>query len=735
MNSNNFFNSFFLFKFSFQEIWKALIVLFVGLILTVLATFYSAQQEAAKEKNEFSLIGNEIKTKISTRLHAHAQLLRTGAAFFAASDTVMRKSWKTFNEWAKIELNLPGIQGLGFSIIIPGNQLQEHIRRMRREGFPDYTVRPAGLRPVYTSIIYLEPFSGRNLRAFGYDMLTEPTRRKAMEMSRDFDRAVLSGRVTLVQETNRDVQKGALMYVPVYWNGMPVNTVGQRRAAIKGWVYSPYRMNDLMIGILGQWGLTRKDRIHLQVYEDSLSVNTIIFNSQENDSLAKDDAPSRTVSLPIDFNGKKWILVFTQTRDQSSVSSKIAIIATVGFGISLLLFALSWSLFNTNSRAQGIARKLTVELQTSEERFRMLLNSTTEGIHGIDLQGNCTFSNTACHQILGYESSGQLIGKNMHRLVHHSHADGRAFDEKQCRVFQSFQKGEMVHVTDEVFWRADGTSFPVEYWSNPVFINGKVEGLVVTFFDITERRLMEDKIQTARYEAERANRAKSKFLSRVSHELRTPLNSILGFAQLIEMSGPSPANGKAVKYILNSGKQLLNMIDEILDISNIEAGNLLFKPENVQLAGIIIETLDAVVPEAAARNIETRLESSPANDLFVKADRRRLRQVLHNLMGNAVKYNREGGSVTIKTELKQAGFPGISSVRISICDTGFGIDPGDLPKLFAPFERIGAESKETEGTGLGLTLVKKLMDAMGGIVGVVSIPGEGSTFWVELPVA
>jgi PAS domain S-box-containing protein len=648
---------------------------------------------------------------------------------------VTRKNWKIFNEWAKIELNLPGIQGLGFSMIIPGNQLQEHIRRMRREGFPDYTVRPAGLRPVYTSIIYLEPFSGRNLRAFGYDMLTEPTRRKAMEMSRDFDRAVLSGRVTLVQETNRDVQKGALMYVPVYWNGMPVNTVGQRRAAIKGWVYSPYRMNDLMIGILGQWGLTRKDRIHLQVYEDSLSVNTIIFNSQENDSLAKDAAPSRTVSLPIDFNGKKWILVFTQTRDQSSVSSKIAIIATVGFGISLLLFALSWSLFNTNSRAQGIARKLTVELQTSEERFRMLLNSTTEGIHGIDLQGNCTFSNTACHQILGYESSGQLIGKNMHRLVHHSHADGRAFDEKQCRVFQSFQKGEMVHVTDEVFWRADGTSFPVEYWSNPVFINGKVEGLVVTFFDITERRLMEDKIQTARYEAERANRAKSKFLSRVSHELRTPLNSILGFAQLIEMSGPSPANGKAVKYILNSGKQLLNMIDEILDISNIEAGNLLFKPENVQLAGIIIETLDAVVPEAAARNIETRLEPSPDNDLFVKADRRRLRQVLHNLMGNAVKYNREGGSVTIKTELKQAGFPGISSVRISICDTGFGIDPGDLPKLFAPFERIGAESKETEGTGLGLTLVKKLMDAMGGIVGVVSIPGEGSTFWVELPVA
>jgi PAS domain S-box-containing protein len=733
--TTNHLKAFFLFKFSFQNTRKALIVLMVGFILTIAAAFYSARQEATKEKNEFSLIGNEIKTKISARLHAHAQLLRTGAAFFAASDTVTRKSWKTFNESAKIELNLPGILGLGFSVLIPENQLQEHIQRIRREGFPDYSLRPAGVRPVYTSIIFLEPFSGRNLRAFGYDMFSDSTRRKAMEKSRDSDMAVLSGRVTLVQETNKDVQAGTLMYVPVYRNGMPVNTVEQRREAIIGWVYNPYRMNDLMKGILGQWGMISKYRIHLQIYEDSLSTQTIMFDSQANEALNQDDTPSRSVSLPVDFNEKKWLLVFTQTQDQSSVSSKIAIVATVGIAISLLLFALSLSLFNTFSRAQGIASKLTLDLKESEDRFKMLLNSTTEGIYGIGLQGNCTFSNTACHQLLGYESSGQIIGKNMHNLIHHSHADGRAIDEKKCRIYGSFQKGERIHVADEVFWRADGTSFPVEYWSNPFFINGKIEGAVVTFFDITERKLMEDKILAARYEAERANLAKSNFLSRVSHELRTPLNSILGFAQLMEMNGPSPAQGKAVKHILTSGKHLLNLIDVVLDISGIESGNLLFSPEAVRVDGIILEVLVAEAPLAAGRNIDMRLEPSPANDLFVWADRKRLKQVLHNLIDNAIKYNREGGSVTIKTELMSTESPGKSQVRISINDTGLGISHGDLPKLFNPFERIGAENTETEGTGLGLTLVKKLMDSMGGHVGVDTMPGEGSTFRIELPVA
>jgi PAS domain S-box-containing protein len=735
MKLNSFINNFFLFRFTFQNSWKPLIILFGGLILTAAAVFYTERNEAEKEKNEFSLIGNEIKTKISTRLHAHAQLLRTGSALFAASDTVTRKEWETFYESSKVDKNLPGILGLGFSMIIPKEQLQQHIQRIRKEGFPDYIVTPSGDRPVYTSILYLEPFSERNLRAFGYDMFSEPTRRKAMELSRDSNIAMLSGKVILVQETGENVQTGTLMYVPVYRFGMPANTVEQRRAAIKGWVYSPYRMNDLMNGILGRWDFTMQDRIHLQIFDERLSANSLLYDSQRQDTLQHNDKSPFILTLPIEFNEKKWMLAFRKSNEQSSVSSKVIIIVTGGIAISLLLFALSLSLFNTYYRAQRIAVKLTSDLKNSEKRIEILLNSTAEGIYEINTEGRCTFSNTACHQILGYENSGELLGKNMHHLTHHSQLDGSRLGEQNCKIHQSFIKGEKAHVTDEFFWRADGTSFPVEYWSNPIFINGEIEGSVVTFFDITERKLAENKIQAAQLQAENANLAKSKFLSRISHELRTPMNSILGFAQLLNMSELNPANTKGVKHILNSGRHLLDLINEVLDISGIDEGRISLSPEPVQLSGVILEMMDVVTPDAERRNIKTELESSPGNDLFVKADRMRLKQVLLNLINNAVKYNREGGSVLIKTELHQTEPGGIASVRISINDTGLGISPGDLLKLFNPFERIGAEKTKTEGTGLGLTVVKKLMDVMDGRVGVESVPGEGSTFWIELPIA
>ncbi len=281
MKSIKSWNHFFLSKTTSKNVWKALIILIIGLTLTLASTLYTNYNVEALTETEFEMVCNEIELKIATRLHAHAQLLRTGAAFFSASDTVTRQQWREFIKKAKIGENLPGIQGVGFSMIIPKNQLKQHLQNTRNEGFPDYEIKPAGEREVYTSIIYLEPFTDRNLRAFGYDMFSEPVRRKAMEISRDNDIAMLSGKVLLLQETNQDVQPGTLMYVPVYTNRMPVNTVEQRRAAIKGWVYSPYRMNDLMQGILGRWDKNQKERIHLQIYDDSISIQSFIYDSKK----------------------------------------------------------------------------------------------------------------------------------------------------------------------------------------------------------------------------------------------------------------------------------------------------------------------------------------------------------------------------------------------------------------------------------------------------------------------
>jgi len=254
--------------------------------------------------------------------------------------------------------------------------------------------------------------------------------------------------------------------------------------------------------------------------------------------------------------------------------------------------------------------------------------------------------------------------------------------------------------------------------------------------DVTEIRLAQRALESARAEAEqardqaeRANRAKTEFLSRMSHELRTPLNAILGFSQLLEMDPLSDDQRESVAYISGAGRHLLDLINEVLDISRVESGQMTISPEPVAVGDLLDELAALVRPLAGGRKVTLDTSEVTAAG-YVVADRQRLKQVLLNLLSNAVKYNREGGRITVRSE-----HVGEDRLRIEIVDTGYGIAPEYLDRLFHPFDRLGAEQGSVEGTGMGLALSKGLVEAMAGALGAESTLDVGSTFWVELPLA
>jgi len=415
--------------------------------------------------------------------------------------------------------------------------------------------------------------------------------------------------------------------------------------------------------------------------------------------------------------------------------------------------------------------KETIERQLNQNKI--ILESAGDGIYGVNEDGTTIFVNPALLKMTGY-SAEELLGKNLHFMLHHSKQDGSPYSQENCPIYATLRDGATHRVSDEVFWRKDGTSFSVDCSSAPIREGDRMFGAVIVLRDITERKRTEETLKGAlekaeelRLLAEAANRAKSDFLANMSHELTTPLNSIIGFSQILQdgLYGNLNENQKEyVSDILSSGMSLLGQISDMLNLSKIESGREEIRISKFLLKDILKSSMTLFNVEALKHNIQLNLEIEPDADVEIEADSEKLNQIMFNLLSNAVKFTPDGGSVSVQARLVNSEQDTVNSnkekkelftkyyslttgktddyslttdrnfVKISVTDTGIGIKPEDIPKLFQIFSQFESPyQKKYAGTGLGLILTKKLIEIHDGKIWVESEFGKGSKFTFVIP--
>ncbi|HVT13235.1 MAG TPA: PAS domain S-box protein [Fimbriimonadaceae bacterium] len=369
----------------------------------------------------------------------------------------------------------------------------------------------------------------------------------------------------------------------------------------------------------------------------------------------------------------------------------------------------------------GILRDVSERKQVEASALlSAVVDSAVDGIITINSRGIILTANPAVEKVFGY-SPKELIGQNVRMLMPSPY-----YEEHDGYIANYLETGhrKIIGIGREVSGlRKDGTTFPIDL---AVSETTTKDGIVFTGIvrDITER-IHAVELSLAKEAAERANAAKSEFLSRMSHELRTPLNSILGFAQLLDMRYEDRDIQAASYSILKAGKHLLTLINEVLDLSGIESGRLAISLEATPLRPVIEQAIELLRPLAAGDNIRIALEFEVDDQVLVQADRQRLLQVVINLLSNGIKYNQPGGVAHVLCKETQAG-----RIRLEFRDSGEGISPENQDKLFQPFERLG--NSTIEGTGLGLVLSRRFVELMNGSISLAESSSEGSTFAVEL---
>ncbi|MFZ5549387.1 MAG: CHASE domain-containing sensor histidine kinase [Pseudomonadota bacterium] len=724
--------------------WPVLVLL-AGLAVTAVAVALTERANRRDAQRELEERAQLVVTMVERRIGRWSEVLNGVRGLYAASERVSASEFHEFFTHLDLPSRHAGFLSLQYIARVPHDDRAAFEAAVQGDGQlmagrpAVFGIHPPGDRPEYLVTLYIEPRAG-NGAAFGFDAAHDATRRQAFDRARDSGGMVASGPLPLVQ---RGGALGLALRLPIYRNGEPSQTPEQRRAAWVG-VASAVLEAERFFGAIVDPALHRqvRFRLHDLGWADQAratpSPANLLFDSGGPQAGPPDVEAARVIELPV--AGRRWRLDFWPLPGAGGVSGAGGpwTLALFGALASVLAWRLLQAQMGAKAALEARVHERTLELaaanrslRAGEQRLELALAGGDLAIWDWDIASGRLVWNDRWWALRGLPPLQERPTLDVwQRTIHpddlartrqalQRHLDGQApLYEVEYRVLRPDGSARRLLDRGRVVERD---------------AEGRAARMSGTNLDVTDRWQAEE----ARVQAETARRlsaAKDEFVARMSHELRTPLNAILGFSGLLQLDreGLDERHIAHIDHIQRAGQHLLALLNDLLDFAAIESGRVPMQPEPQPVASQVREVLALLEPQAAEAGVSlaVRLPAAPEEAATkVLADRTRLTQVLLNLASNAIKYNRRGGRVDVGWSVHDGW------ARLAVRDTGTGLTPAQLERLYQPFERLAAAGSAIPGSGLGLVVTRRLVELMGGRIEVTSEPGEGSCFTVVLPLA
>src|SRR5690625_2885364 len=653
----------------------AVLALAVCLAATLWGWQQAREQMQLEAQNRFDARVTRTLRMIEQRMSAYEQILRGGVAFMHSHPHMTRDNWHTYVRHLELKTNFPGTLGTGFVTYTPADQVNALEKDIQAEGFDDFKVWPKNDHEDHAVIILLEPFDWRNQRAFGYNMMSQSTRREAIIRARDEGRTTISGKVLLMQETAQDIQSGFLMYLPVYQGGTVPPTLAERREKILGFVYSPFRMNDLMRGILDDTA----DDLQLLIFDGALPAEgELIYGEPLNTA-----QPLLETIRNINLSGHTWTAYLASPPTLKKVvldSKRPAFVPLTGLLLSFLLFALLWTNARIQARASAMAQVMAEAFRRSEAKFFSLVQTAKDAIIITDSAGHIVAWNQGATEMFGYHEEA-ILNKPWTMVLPERLREEYLRGQRAALIGHGRLLRRVLELTAV---RQNGEEFPVEVSLTRWGVGGETF-LSAIIRDTSERQQAKDALNKAYRELEqrveertlelrrqteelaRSNAELEQFAYIASHDLQEPLRSISGFAQLLQRRYQNQLGEEGltfVNYIVTGTDRMRLLITDLLTYSRSGAKERPYVMVNLETV------LDDVLTSLSARISERDADIIRGPLPTLSGDAADMEQLLQNLIANALKFNQsERPRIEVRAEDQ------VLEWLFSVRDNGIGIDP------------------------------------------------------------